>query len=167
MKKCSKCGIVKPSLEFRGLRCRSCRSEYDMHRLKTNTSARQLYLISKKKYYINNKDKILAYNTSNRNKLKAEVINHYSNGLNCCACCKESDIRFLSIDHINNNGAEHRKSMRKSICRWLRRNNYPIGYQVLCFNCNLGKSINKGICPHHQPPSHSNSIIDSDIQNLL
>lgn len=26
--------------------------------------------------------------------------------------------------------------------------NYPEGYQVLCYNCNCGKSINNGICPH-------------------
>ena len=32
--------------------------------------------------------------------------------------------------------------------RWLKRNNFPEGFQVLCFNCNCGKEINKGVCPH-------------------
>ena len=31
---------------------------------------------------------------------------------------------------------------------WLKRNNFPPGYQVLCWNCNCGRSINNGICPH-------------------
>jgi hypothetical protein len=30
---------------------------------------------------------------------------------------------------------------------WLRRNNYPEGYQVLCFNCNIAKGL-YGVCPH-------------------
>lgn len=25
---------------------------------------------------------------------------------------------------------------------------FPQGYQTLCFNCNSGKAINKGTCPH-------------------
>ena len=35
-----------------------------------------------------------------------------------------------------------------SIYSWLIRNNYPEGFQVLCYNCNLGKAHNNGICPH-------------------
>ena len=31
---------------------------------------------------------------------------------------------------------------------WLKNNNFPEGFQVLCFNCNCGKARNKGICPH-------------------
>ena len=34
---------------------------------------------------------------------------------------------------------------------WLRRNSYPEGFQVLCHNCNLGKKINGGVCPHNDP----------------
>ena len=69
-----------------------------------------------------------------------------------CACCGESELDFLTIDHIYNDGNEHRKKFNigpgKETYRWLRRNDYPDGFQVLCFNCNLGKRINKGICPH-------------------
>jgi len=24
----------------------------------------------------------------------------------------------------------------------------PAGFQVLCFNCNIGKQLNDGTCPH-------------------
>jgi hypothetical protein len=30
----------------------------------------------------------------------------------------------------------------------LRKNGFPEGFQVLCANCNIGRHINGGICPH-------------------
>jgi hypothetical protein len=30
----------------------------------------------------------------------------------------------------------------------LRRNNYPEGFQILCMNCQFGKRMNNGVCPH-------------------
>lgn len=70
-----------------------------------------------------------------------------------CRCCGETTMEFLSIDHINNNGAAHRKTLSKSyqcgggFYRWLRDHGYPPGYQVLCFNCNFAKG-HFGYCPH-------------------
>lgn len=86
---------------------------------------------------------------ANNKKLEArkEVLNHYGS---ICACCGENNVRFLTVDHTNNDGAEHRKKIKKDIVYWLIKNNYPEGFQVLCFNCNLGKSLNKGICPHKE-----------------
>ena len=65
-----------------------------------------------------------------------------------CACCGETELVFLCIDHIENDGSSHRKTFKGSIYRWLRKNKYPPGFQVLCHNCNWGKSHNGGICPH-------------------
>jgi hypothetical protein len=78
--------------------------------------------------------------------LRVEVLNRYGGR---CACCGESQYEFLSIDHINNDGAEHRREVGRgaSICRWLKKNNYPAGFQVLCMNCNCAKGW-YGMCPH-------------------
>ena len=73
-----------------------------------------------------------------------------------CACCGESHPQFLTIDHINNDGAAHRKDVNnglrrgggKKIYTWLISNNFPAGFQILCMNCNWGKARNGGICPH-------------------
>ena len=78
-----------------------------------------------------------------------------------CKCCGETGFDFLSIDHINGDGAAHRKEIagnRKSsyqTCaghqtyQWLRVNNYPPGFQVLCMNCNFAKG-HFGECPHQR-----------------
>jgi hypothetical protein len=85
-----------------------------------------------------------------------------------CACCGEAIFQFLTIDHINGDGASHRKtvaaskkpSRRKtngwkapnngsgvSMYTWLRQNNYPPGFRVLCMNCNCAIAW-FGSCPH-------------------
>jgi len=87
-----------------------------------------------------------------RHKLREEVISAYGEA---CACCGEHQIEFLAMDHINNDGKEHRKVVPPSeFYPWLKRNNYPKGYQVLCNNCNLAKA-RYGICPHKKARSTS------------
>ena len=102
-----------------------------------------------KKYREKNKEKIMSNNKSYsrklRDKYKELVFNHYGRK---CECCGEEHIDFLTIDHINGNGEKHRKEINRRINDWLVKNNFPDGFQVLCFNCNWGKHINHGICPH-------------------
>jgi len=87
-----------------------------------------------------------------RERLRFEILSHYSNGTMRCACppCGESIIEFLELDHINNDGAKQKREGLKStrLWTWIKKNNFPEGYQVLCANCNRGKYINRGICPH-------------------
>ncbi len=68
-----------------------------------------------------------------------------------CACCGLDDIRFLTIDHINGRLPDQpSRSYRwtgKFMYAWLKRNNFPTGYQALCWNCNSAKGIH-GVCPH-------------------
>ncbi len=76
-------------------------------------------------------------------KLKLEVFSHYSEGKPVCNSCGFDDLRALSIDHINGDGAKHRKSMGLKAgfqtYYWLKRQGYPIGFQVLCMNCQFIK----------------------------
>lgn len=77
---------------------------------------------------------------------------HYGN---ICECCAETEEMFLSIDHVNNDGAEHRKNEVKGndIYAWLIKNNFPDGFRLLCHNCNMGRHRNGGICPHQEGSS--------------
>ncbi len=91
-----------------------------------------------------------------RRKRKQKIFKHYGTK---CACCNLEQYEFLCIDHIEGGGNEHRRSleMSKSRCgssstnfyKWLEKNNYPEGFQTLCHNCNMAKSI-YGVCPHQQ-----------------
>jgi hypothetical protein len=83
--------------------------------------------------------------------LRITVIGHYSQGLWKCACCGESHIEFLSIDHVNGGGNKHRREIGihcggKPFYQWLKRSGYPSGYRVLCHNCNFASG--HGGCPH-------------------
>lgn len=80
-------------------------------------------------------------------KLQKIVFDHYGNE---CACCGENETIFLSIDHVNNDGAKHRKKIGVGhiLFRWIIDNKFPKALQLLCCNCNLGKHRNGGVCPH-------------------
>ena len=95
------------------------------------------------------KEEIIAHNAEKRRLEKVGVMNHYSNGTMCCVRCGFSDIRALSIDHINGGGTKHRIELGRTgeaFYRWLRMNGYPEGYQVLCHNCQwIKKSENREV----------------------
>ena len=76
---------------------------------------------------------------------KKLVFEHYGKK---CNCCEEDKKTFLTIDHIDGGGTRHRKKLKEKIYTWLFRDNFPAGFQTLCFNCNWSKHINGGICEH-------------------
>jgi hypothetical protein len=96
-----------------------------------------------------------AFNSDARERrelLKLAAFDAYGGRL--CACCGESCMHFLSIDHLDGNGAKHRKQIGHHLYEWLRRNKYPPGFQVLCQNCNIGKHLNGNVCPHVEMRKH-------------
>jgi hypothetical protein len=90
------------------------------------------------------------------NKLRNEVFSHYMTGgkIKCsCPGCIVDDIDVLCIDHINGNGANHRKEIKmkggSEFYRWIRKNGYPDDLRLLCCNCNQALN-NYGYCPHER-----------------
>ena len=68
-----------------------------------------------------------------------------------CVCCSIADNRILTIDHKFGNGRQNRIAFNYNSGKWflwLRNNHFPDDYQLLCYNCNCGRFINGGICPH-------------------
>ncbi len=93
-----------------------------------------------------------------RDTLRDDVFEAYGGYACSCPGCTQIDPLFLSIDHINNDGAAHRKQIQKEMgyaCRigsnqfyrWLQKHKCPPGFQVYCMNCNMGKHRNGGVCP--------------------
>ena len=76
-------------------------------------------------------------------KVKEEVLSHYNKGKLQCFACDENRLECLSIDHIEGGGTKQRKELgitgSYQFYVWLRRQNYPEGYQVLCMNCQFVK----------------------------
>ena len=84
---------------------------------------------------------------------KKIVLKRYGKGykLQCCwRGCLVADVDMLSIDHIDDKGAEHRERLTKGKYRtggglnfygWLLRNNFPEGFQTLCHNHQWKKEI--------------------------
>lgn len=80
---------------------------------------------------------------------KQQVFEAYGGAI--CKCCGEAIAEFLTLDHVKGDGSRDRKLGRRgfALFLWIRRSGFPPGFQVLCFNCNCGRAINGGICPHH------------------
>lgn len=166
MKTCTKCGIRKELTEyyFHTLRgkykpqsmCKSChiamvtkyKTSHRIIKLKVikppKINLRKIRKHEKyKRLYMVNKEKFAIYSKKRRILIKTEVLTHYGNNECKCVKCGFGDIRALSIDHINGNGAEHRKENKNvrgnHVYEWLRKNKFPEGYQTLCMNCQLIK----------------------------
>lgn len=150
---CTICEEQKPLREFyprstkngekhlRYYQCKRCVKSENRRRLNLN---RENFLA---------RDRV--YAAKMRVVVKDEAFERY--GGYVCACCGETEKSFLTLDHINDDGAEFRKGITKGrkntgggqvTYRWLRRHGYPDGLQVLCHNCQWGKRMNKGVCPH-------------------
>lgn len=114
--------------ELNGLRtnnhvCAGCKREKDLLRKKTIGITR-------------NREKARDYN----DRLKKRVFGHY--GMTC-QLCGFSNMDALTIDHVNNDGAQHRRQLTGSrhgggmmTYRWLVKNDFPEGFRTLCQNCN-------------------------------
>ena len=100
-----------------------------------------------KEYRAKNLDERKAYDRNRQRRLRMEALIHYGGNPPKCNCCGETEIQFLSIDHINGGGNKERTTQSRWVNQWLKTNNYPEGYQILCFNCNLAKGFYKK-CPH-------------------
>lgn len=154
--------------------CPSCNRDKlldDFHIDSRTKDKRQLYCkICKKKrsklYYSDNKKELKSKRSSKgrteekrkydreyfskySRRLKEEVFAHYGGK---CECCSENGLDFLAIDHIDGDGWTKRKlgehGSGKKMYAFLKKNGYPIGFRVLCHNCNFSAHLHNGICSH-------------------
>lgn len=140
MRKCKKCGADKPLNNFqiadprRGYRRHECDTCYrDRHRSYYRAKEGE-YKERVKRTYVDWRDIVIdAYGAK-------------------CACCGEVERRFLTVDHVNNDGSKRRKMDGKGrrLYRMLVKENFPPNFQILCFNCNIGRFLNGGVCPHKE-----------------
>lgn len=144
MKYCPKCRETKPYSAFKEKvspryesdryfsYCNPCATTYKLKHRADNLADYQVYQASK--------------NASYRQQKRRAAIEQYGGE---CMCCGENAYEFLAFDHINNDGAAHRKEVSSSaFLDWLKREGYPSNIQLLCHNCNMAKAYHGGCSTH-------------------
>ena len=93
------------------------------------------------------------HNAESRARLRSEMFAAYGSD---CACCGENRVEFLTLDHVNRDGAQHRRTLNKGRLRGantrqvlfdLKRRGWPEGFRIMCMNCNWATRYGAG-CPH-------------------
>ena len=92
------------------------------------------------------KEIVYDQNARKKAKRKVEVLSHYGpeHELLCSwKDCTVADIDMLSLDHINNDGAEDRRNSAggsgDALYRKVEREGFPKSFQTLCFNHQMKK----------------------------
>jgi len=137
VKQCYICKLVKESDQFYvfagkryrlSSRCKACDRKYLRER--NATVYREGKLRSSKAY---------------KDRTRAEMLAAYGGA---CECCGETTPEFLQLDHINGDGAAHRRAYSGHISTFVKELGYPReGYRLLCANCNHSRGL-RGYCPH-------------------
>lgn len=142
------CKLRRTKLKEKG-KCVSCAKDADRGTLCTPCYD------SAKRWKLENPEKDSALTKVRHRNVKINLFNQYGGCV--CSCpggCKETFLEFLSIDHIGGGGKQHvdntgRRLTGVALYRWLRDNNYPKGFRVLCMNCNFAIG-HHGYCPHEK-----------------
>lgn len=151
---CALCKKKQPLSNYTNgeTRCRKCNKKRAAKRYKE--SPEKCRAVALKSYHKHREERLKQ--NKERDKERKDIVFTYYGGY-VCACCGEDEETFLTIDHIENDGAAHRKAIsgqnRQSgqrLYRWIVKNGFPEGFQVLCMNCNFGKHQNGGVCPHEK-----------------
>lgn len=132
-KKCTKCGELKTVSCFSKSKyykdgfhiyCKPCRVKLNRENFLNHPETQRVY---KRKWNASHKEKVFL---------------HYGKGEIECAMCGFSDARALTIDHVEGGGNKHRKEVGSNyVYRWIVKNNFPSGFQILCMNCQFIKIV--------------------------
>lgn len=119
-------------------------------RYKSKDENKEKYAQLNRAWISKNRERYNAAKSEYRFKLKQEAIRHYSAGTMRCARCSFSGFDALVLDHINDDGAQHRRelgigsrgaSAGTTMYERLKALGWVDGLQVLCANCNTIKAV--------------------------
>ena len=125
---CKMCGTAKPLNDFFDHATRP-----DKHRWECKECTAKIQVDYSKKHRVRLNKNMQKY----KKNVKDMAFEAYGGYM--CATCGEKREPCLTLDHIDNDGAAHRKAIGASsykLYAWLKKHNYPPMIQVLCRNCN-------------------------------
>lgn len=170
---CKKCAAVKPLEEFalvyaknsrgqnyRQHTCADCaREEHSKRMREARKRNPDMYREHQRAHRLRDVDRARRQRRESGQRLKDLVFSAY--GGYVCSCCGVTQKSMLTIDHVNEDGAAHRAKLGEGksymtkrsglgdyLYRDLRDRGFPDGFQVLCYNCNISKHRNGGVCEH-------------------
>lgn len=156
MKVCPACKQEKPLSRFhkRGKDdyqsyCKICSSNYNkkyhqQNHEKRNQESRETY--RKQMSTPEGKARRAQLHREYCQRTKILVFEHYG-GVKCADCGEEDEV-VLTVDHVGGGGNQHRKRLKTPGSRfyqWLRTNNYPNGYEIVCRNCNWRRRMKQNL----------------------
>lgn len=125
-------------------------------RYKAKPGVKEKYRELNKQWIAANRDQYNLTKSNYRFRLKLDALRHYSGGTMACAHCGYGqNVDALCLDHIDNDGAAHRKELGCSsrgmsggttLYERLKALGWQPGLQVLCFNCNTIKELERKRC---------------------
>jgi hypothetical protein len=137
---CNQPAKLYPSTGKRGALCQTCiciksKSYYNINRKHIILKMKQWRAKNRERF---NKQSSIRYLTR-----KKKTVEMYGGK---CRMCNETNLAFLVVDHVLDNGAQDRKiwgPKMADIHIWLQKCGYPDTYQVLCGSCNFKKEIER------------------------
>lgn len=191
MKKCYKCNQTlsldlfnknKSKPDGLATECKNCKKQQDKeyqtkYKDKIRRSKHEYYLEHKEEtikrvcqYAKDNREEHNARGTKAKNKLKSEVFSVYSCGNPKCNHCGTTELELLTIDHVNGDGSKHRREIFNNnrsggykMYQWIKRNDYPKDFQVLCYNCQYRK---RSIEMKPENPTHDQETRAAYVRSL-
>jgi len=168
--KCKSCDVMIEDRGHSARYCKTCRAERTKEL--RNASFKRAYNDPRRKRKLKrfarrnltrwmsipgNREALRARERARHLKLKLEAIARFGGK---CACCGETKYQFLSLDHVDGDGAEHRRgyglkspasTRRPHFLRLLKRDGWKTKskLQVLCMNCHIAIDLWGG-CPHNE-----------------
>ena len=151
-KRCVKCGETKPLDEFhkdarrlsgkRG-RCKQCMF---VDRKIDYAKNRERRVASTLNWRQRNREFFRESQRRQRREAKQKIVDAYGGK---CTCCGESTFEFLTLEHLNRDGKDHRKAKGGPLgtYRDVIKRGFPKEYTILCCNCNYAERLGK-TCPH-------------------
>lgn len=144
---CPKCKQTKPVDAF--TKSANRKTKYHGH-------CKACKAVFAKEWARNNREAVNARARDYGQRMRAKLLEEYGGK---CACCGETEPKFIALDHVNGGGTRQRyigkngrwTSSMKPIAIIVKREGYPKDgrYQLLCHNCNSAKGF-YGVCPHTQ-----------------
>jgi len=145
-RECKNCGEKFSTSAYQKVYC-TPKCQHQSHvRYNKELNQRETTKLKKKVYVQNNIEKVRASARRGIQKIKILIIQNYGGR---CVCCGETEIDFLTIDHVNGlKGQSKKKERGRQFYYRLIREGFPQDlYQCLCMNCNWGRRFT-GVCPH-------------------